>query len=124
MTKICIQMEILLVILLRVLHNKDFATGTAYIQMYYLVPIDQIYGQLLTIDRNCKDVLHVFMKRDIFNMQYLILYINHLVSLSELINALPQRMNSEYSLQLISGKKHIQVKFPHKHTKSLRTQQN
>lgn len=34
MTKICIQMEILLVILLRVLHNKDFAAGTAYIQMY------------------------------------------------------------------------------------------
>lgn len=34
MTKICVQMEILLVILLRVLHNKDFATGTAYIQMY------------------------------------------------------------------------------------------
>lgn len=41
-------------------------------------------------------------------------YILHfLVSLSELINALPQRMNSEYSLQLISGKKHIQVKFLH-----------
>lgn len=34
MTKICVQMEILLVILLRVLHNKDFAAGTAYIQMY------------------------------------------------------------------------------------------
>lgn len=36
MTKICVQMEILLVILLRVLHNKDFVAGTAYmyLQMY------------------------------------------------------------------------------------------
>lgn len=40
-----------------------------------------------------------------------------------MINALPQMMNSENSLQLISGK-HIQVKFPHKLTKSLRTQRN
>lgn len=64
MTKICIQMEILLVILLRVLHNKDFATGTAYIQMYYLVPIDQIYGQNLTININCKDALHFLLNKD------------------------------------------------------------
>lgn len=56
MTKICVQMEILLVILLRVLHNKDFVA--------VLVPTDQIYGQNLTININCKDALHFLLNKD------------------------------------------------------------
>lgn len=63
MTKICIQMEILLVILLRVL--QGFCCGHCiHVFTNVLVPTDQIYGQNLTININCKDALHFLLNKD------------------------------------------------------------